>query len=196
MEPIHSLIESRIPTTYGEFIMHAFQNANHPEQPHLALIPAHQKNSSTPLVRIHSECCTGDIFSSLRCDCGQQLHCALEQIGKEGGIFIYLRQEGRGIGLLEKLRAYNLQDEGLDTVDANIKLGYAADLRDYTIAAQILSYFGVKNIHLLTNNPDKMNALISLGISVQSRIPIIIPASMENELYLFTKKNKLGHILD
>ena len=196
MDHIHSLVESRIPTEYGEFIMHAFHNASHPDQPHLALVSAEHKTGTTPLVRIHSECCTGDIFASLRCDCGEQLKYALQKIGKEGGVIIYLRQEGRGIGLLEKLRAYKLQDSGLDTVEANLQLGYAADIRDYTMAANILSHFGIHEIRLLTNNPDKIQSLNNLGIQVISRIPIIIPTRKENEGYMETKKSKLGHILD
>ena len=176
--------------------MHAFRNVRQPEQPHLALISCQSALTSQPLVRIHSECCTGDVFSSLRCDCGEQLEYALSKIGHEGGIFLYLRQEGRGIGLLDKLRSYQLQDEGLDTVEANISMGYSADDRNYQIAAEILSYFGVREIQLLTNNPDKINSLNNLGITVLSRVPIIIPERNENRFYMQTKKSKLGHILD
>ena len=150
-----------------------------------------------PLVRIHSQCLTGDVFHSLRCDCRSQLELALNLIAEEGrGLLIYEHQEGRGIGLLNKLRAYELQDEGLDTVEANVRLGFEADLRDYQMPADILHYFNVKSVRLLSNNPEKIVALESAGIEVAERIPCIIAPHESTEGYLRTKKQKLGHLLD
>ena len=175
--------------------MHAFPNDAQPELPHLALISL-APLSTIPLVRIHSECCTGDVFSSLRCDCGEQLDTSMELIGQQGGIILYLRQEGRGIGLIDKLRAYKMQEEGLDTVEANEKLGHAADGRNYQVAADILRYLGIQRIQLITNNPAKMEAISSAGIEVSGRIPLIIPPRQENARYMQIKKSKLGHLFD
>ncbi len=148
------------------------------------------------LVRVHSECLTGDVFGSLRCDCGEQLHAAMAQIEKEGqGLVLYMRQEGRGIGLLNKLKAYQLQDQGLDTVEANEKLGFPADLRDYGIGAQILVDLGIKEIRLLTNNPKKIVGLEGYGLKVVERVPIEIPANSVNAQYLDAKRLKMGHFL-
>jgi len=146
-------------------------------------------------VRIHSECITGDLFGSTRCDCGEQLKASLDYIHEYGGMLIYLRQEGRGIGLVNKLKAYNLQDEGFDTVVANHQLGFATDLRNYDAALAILNQFGIKRIQLMTNNPEKLHAFETSGVSVESRIPLVIPAVSENERYLQTKKDSLGHML-
>jgi 3,4-dihydroxy 2-butanone 4-phosphate synthase/GTP cyclohydrolase II len=147
------------------------------------------------LVRVHSECFTGDVLASLRCDCGNQLALALKKIGQEGGVLLYLRQEGRGIGLTNKIKAYNLQDGGLDTVQANIQLGFEPDLRDYGIGAQILADLGIKKIRLLTNNPVKVVGLEGYGIEIVDRIPIEVPANLHNKRYLDTKKEKMGHLL-
>lgn len=148
-----------------------------------------------PLVRIHSECITGDVFGSRKCDCGKQLELSLSQIGAEGGILIYLRQEGRGIGLANKLKAYALQEQGFDTVDANLELGLPADDRDYAVAYQILKYLGVEALRLLTNNPLKIASLERYGMKITQRIPLEIEPSRENHSYLKTKKIKLGHLL-
>jgi GTP cyclohydrolase II len=149
------------------------------------------------LVRVHSECFTGDVLGSLRCDCGEQLHRAMEMISKAGeGVIIYLRQEGRGIGLEEKLRAYNLQDAGYDTVEANLVLGHQADERDYSCAARMLENLGIRSIALITNNPSKIEALISSGILIQRRIPLSSTINPENQRYLSTKAERMGHLFD
>ena len=150
-----------------------------------------------PLVRIHSQCLTGDVFHSLRCDCRAQLELALHMIAGEGrGLLIYEHQEGRGIGLLNKLRAYELQDEGADTVEANERLGFESDLRNYELPGEILRYFGLKNVRLLSNNPDKVAAVEAAGVRVDERVPCIVPAMVSTEAYLRTKKEKMGHLLE
>ena len=164
--------------------------------PHLALVFPGSSNTDNVLVRIHSECLTGDLFSSSRCECGAQLRSSLEQIGSQGGIVIYLRQEGRGIGLIEKLKAYQLQDAGLDTVDANIRLGHAPDERSFDLAVEILQDLHVKSIRLLTNNPEKIKAIEDSNIQLVERVPLIIETTKENEKYMDTKKTILGHLLD
>lgn len=166
------------------------------EHEHFSLVKATDTQSNPPLVRIHSECITGDVFKSCRCDCGSQLERSLSMISEQGGILIYLRQEGRGIGLVNKLKAYHLQEHlGLDTVDANLKLGLPADDRNYAVAYQILKYFGINSIRILTNNPDKIKAIEQYGITVAERVPLETESTNENRDYLKTKKEKLGHIL-
>lgn len=183
-------------TKFGEFKMIGYSN-NLDDKEHLALIKGKLDTNSPVLTRVHSECLTGDVFKSHRCDCGPQLETALQMINERGsGIVIYMRQEGRGIGLFNKLRAYQLQDEGLDTVEANHKLGFPDDLREYEISAEILKDLQVKKVELLTNNPEKMDALEACQIKVEKRVPIEVPARKENNKYLQTKKDKMGHLLD
>ncbi len=187
---------ARIPTPVGEFDLYLYRN-NQDDKEHLALVMGEVKDQYNIPVRIHSECFTGDVLGSQRCDCGEQLQRAMALIGENGaGIIVYLRQEGRGIGLLDKLRAYNLQDEGYDTVDANLLLGHQADERDYTIAARILQDLGVKSILLLTNNPTKLQALKELGIDVSARIPVQAEVNPHNAGYLRTKARRMNHLLD
>lgn len=193
---VRKIVEADLPTGYGPFRIHAFESGIDGEH-HVALVLGDLGAGDEPaLVRVHSQCLTGDIFASSRCDCGDQLHKALEMIGQAGrGVLLYLRQEGRGIGLVHKLMAYQLQDQGQDTVEANEALGFKADQRDYGIGAQILVELGVKKIRLLTNNPRKFVGLEGYGLEIVGRLPIEIPASDANRRYLKTKKEKLGHIL-
>ncbi|MAT98486.1 MAG: GTP cyclohydrolase II [Anaerolineaceae bacterium] len=187
---------ARIPTEVGEFQLSYYQN-NLDEKEHLALVLGSIAANEPVLVRIHSECFTGDVLGSLRCDCGPQLNQAMRQIAEAGaGIIVYLRQEGRGIGLLDKLRAYNLQDEGYDTVEANLMLGHQADARDYTIAACILRDLGVQAVRLLTNNPSKIESLERLGISVAERVAMPAALNVENAAYLATKVERMRHLLN
>ncbi|NLO56575.1 MAG: bifunctional 3,4-dihydroxy-2-butanone-4-phosphate synthase/GTP cyclohydrolase II [Thermovirga sp.] len=187
-----------LPTEYGEFIAHAYLSVldDTGDKVHLALVKGNISPERDTLVRVHSECLTGDALGSLRCDCGPQLRTAMSMIEAEGnGVLLYMRQEGRGIGLLEKLHAYELQEKGLDTVEANEALGYRPDLRDYGIGAQILADLGLKRIRLITNNPRKIIGLEGHGLEVVDRIPLIISPNAFNEKYLATKENKLGHML-
>lgn len=189
-------VSARIPAESGEFELCLYTN-NQDKKEHLAIISGEIRSKSDVLVRIHSECFTGDVLGSRRCDCGEQLKRAMELISKEGsGVIIYLRQEGRGIGLKNKLKAYNLQDEGMDTVDANLALGHQADERDYHAAECILRDLGIGSVRLLTNNPDKVLKLEELGISVTERIPLQTTIYPDNFEYLQTKAAKMNHYFD
>ena len=184
-----------LPTHYGDFQLHLYRSVVD-DVHHLALVKGTISSDDVTLVRVHSECLTGDVFGSCRCDCGNQLHAALEQIDEAGsGVLVYMRQEGRGIGLAAKIRAYKLQEEGLDTVQANEKLGYPSDLREYGLGAQILCDLGVRHIRLLTNNPKKVVGLEGYGLNIVEQIPIKTPSNPHNERYLDTKREKLGHLL-
>lgn len=188
-------VAARIPTRYGTFQLMLFTN-DHDRKEHLALIMGDVKGRENVIVRVHSECFTGDVLGSLRCDCGEQLDRAMQMVAQAGqGVILYLRQEGRGIGLLDKLRAYNLQDEGLDTVEANLRLGHQPDERDYTVAALMLKDLGVRSVNLITNNPKKINELRGLGVVVRQRTPIEVPPRPENVHYLRTKAKRMDHLL-
>src|SRR5262245_37596594 len=187
--------ETSLPTPFGTFRLFGFESENKSESV-IALVMGTLKDNDAPLLRIHSQCLTGDVFASRRCDCGDQLHFALEKISDRGtGILIYQLQEGRGIGLMNKLLAYELQDSGQDTVEANQHLGFEADHRNYTLCADVLRYFHISQVRLMSNNPHKIDSLEAAGIRVTERIPIEIPPSNSTEKYLKTKKAKLGHML-
>ena len=188
-------VSTRIPTDYGDFQLCFYSNTQDSKE-HLALFMGDLSQHQSVLARVHSECFTGDVLGSRRCDCGEQLDCSMKMISEVGiGVIVYLRQEGRGIGLLEKLRAYNLQDKGLDTVDANLELGHEADARDYSLAAHIFRDLGVSSVDLITNNPGKIHALEDLGIVVSKRVSLGIAANSDNVSYLETKAQRMNHIL-
>jgi len=192
---VRRVIEVPLPTEYGDFRLHLFESLLEGDH-HVALVKGKITSTKPVLVRVHSQCLTGDVFGSQRCDCGPQMHAALRAIEQRGrGIFLYLRQEGRGIGLENKLKAYRLQDQGFDTVDANVKLGFPADLRDYGIGAQILANLGARRLELLTNNPRKIVGLEAHGLAIVKRVQLKIPATRHNRRYLTTKRDKLGHLL-
>jgi len=187
-------VEAKMPTDWGTFRMIAYAEEDSEKMPHVAMVHEQADVSKPVLVRMHSECMTGDLFHSQRCDCGEQLDEAMRLAAEENGMVIYLRQEGRGIGLINKLHAYNLQDKGLNTVDANVHLGLEIDARDYQIAIEIMQDLGLKKIHLLTNNPLKIEAIEESPIEVVSRIPLIIPPKKGNIGYLKTKEEEMGHL--
>ena len=195
--PLKRQAEAYLPTEWGKFRMFAYARRSDDPLPHLVIMAENFNLDNLPvLVRIHSECMTGDVFHSLRCDCGEQLDFAMRKAATEGGIVIYLRQEGRGIGLINKLKAYNLQDKGFDTAEANLHLGFEADGRTYEDAIAILKDLGISKLHLMTNNPLKVNALENVGIQVVSRVPVLIEPKAENKFYLRTKRDVMGHLLD
>lgn len=187
---------TKMPTKYGDFTAHCYVSKLNGEH-HVALVMGDISHGTDILCRVHSECLTGDVFGSLRCDCGQQLDRAMRMIAENGsGVLLYMRQEGRGIGLVNKLKAYDLQDKGMDTLDANLALGFKGDLREYYMGAQILRDMGMKSLHLLTNNPDKVYQLEDYGIEIAKRIPIQMKATMYDKFYLKTKQARMGHILN
>ena len=189
-------IAVEMPTAYGNFELIAFKHVHTDQEEHLALVKGKWEKDEPVLVRVHSSCLTGDIFGSCRCDCGEQLHEAMNMVEKEGkGVILYMNQEGRGIGLLNKLKAYKLQEQGMDTVEANLALGFKMDERDYGIGAQILRNLGISKMKLMSNNPAKRAGLIGYGLEIVDRVPIQIPSNEHNEKYLATKKEKMGHHL-
>jgi 3,4-dihydroxy 2-butanone 4-phosphate synthase/GTP cyclohydrolase II len=193
---VHRVAEAKMPTKYGEFAAIAYRSDIDPDE-HLTLVMGDIATEEPVLVRVHSECLTGDVFGSLRCDCGEQVALAMRSIAEEGrGVLLYMRQEGRGIGFHNKIRAYALQDEGLDTVEANLSLGFAPDLRDYGIGAQILADLGLHEIKMLTNNPKKVIGLEGYGLKVVKTVPIVVSPNPYNLRYLETKRDKLGHLLE
>jgi len=193
---VHRVAEAKLPTRYGEFTAIAYKSDIDPDE-HLALVLGDISTEEPVLVRVHSECLTGDVFGSLRCDCGEQIDLAMQNIASEGrGVLLYMRQEGRGIGFHNKMRAYALQDKGLDTVEANLSLGFAPDLRDYGIGAQILVDLGLHKIRFLTNNPKKIIGFEGYGLKVVEQVPIIATPNPHNRAYLETKRKKLGHLLE
>lgn len=193
MESVRQVASASLATRYGQFTMHVFADSQHKE--HVALTVGAVDDGEPVLVRLHSECLTGDVFGSYRCDCGEQLDDSMRMLQAEGrGILLYLRQEGRGIGLTNKVRAYALQEEGYDTVEANLRLGLPEDARDYSAAAAMLLLLGVRRVHLLTNNPTKIEGLKRGGIEIAARVPVAIPPRPQNVRYLQAKQAKMGHL--
>ena len=193
---VEKVVNVHLPTEWGDFQLHAFKDKSN-VMDHLALVKGTWEKDEAILVRVHSSCLTGDIFGSCRCDCGPQLHSAMKQIENEGkGVIVYMNQEGRGIGLVNKLKAYKLQEQGLDTIDANIQLGFQADERDYGIGAQILRELGVNNMRLMSNNPKKRTGLIGYGLEIIENVSLEIPSNVHNKQYLETKRDKMGHQLN
>jgi len=189
-------IAVEMPTAHGNFELIAFKHVHTDQEEHLALVKGKWDKEEPVLVRVHSSCLTGDIFGSCRCDCGEQLHAAMRMVEEAGkGVILYMNQEGRGIGLLNKLKAYKLQEQGMDTVEANLALGFKMDERDYGIGAQILRNLGISKMKLMSNNPAKRAGLIGYGLEIVDRVPIQIPSNEHNEKYLATKKEKMGHHL-
>jgi GTP cyclohydrolase II len=189
-------VHSSIPTASGLWYIDAYADDESEPMPHLAIYPPGLDTDGVVVVRVHSECFTGDVLGSKRCDCGAQLEKSLEVITREKGVLIYLRQEGRGIGLINKLKAYNLQDEGFNTIDANHQLGFETDEREYHVATVILKDLGIQKIRLLTNNPEKVESLVRDGIVITDRIPLMIEPNEDNEAYLRVKRDLMGHFLD
>lgn len=192
---IQRVAEAKLPTPFGDFTVIAYKSRTDPDE-HLALVMGDVATDEPVLVRVHSQCLTGDVFHSMRCDCGEQIELSMEKIADEGrGVVLYMRQEGRGIGIHNKIKAYALQDKGMDTVEANLSLGFKADLRDYGIGAQILADLGVRNLRLMTNNPKKMSGLESYGLKITEQLPITTEPNPYNRRYLQTKQKKMGHLL-
>ncbi|MBI2620543.1 MAG: GTP cyclohydrolase II, partial [Ignavibacteriales bacterium] len=192
---VRRIVSTTLPTRIGKFQVHLYQSETD-EKEHVALVKGEIAADTPTLVRVHSECLTGDVFGSLRCDCNEQLVAAMQLVEKEGkGVVLYMRQEGRGIGLLNKLKAYKLQDDGMDTVEANEKLGFRPDLRDYGIGAQILRDLGVGKMRLMTNNPKKVVGLHGYGLEIVERVPLEVDPNFHNEKYLKAKRDKLGHLI-
>ncbi len=192
---VQKVAEAKLPTPYGNFKVIAYKSSTDPAE-HLAMVMGDVSTGEPVLVRVHSQCLTGDVFHSMRCDCGEQIEIAMKRIAEEGrGVVLYMRQEGRGIGIHNKIKAYALQDKGLDTVEANISLGFKADERDYGVGAQILADLGVRNMRLMTNNPKKMSGLASYGLTITEQLPITTKPNEHNRRYLQTKRDKMGHLL-
>jgi 3,4-dihydroxy 2-butanone 4-phosphate synthase/GTP cyclohydrolase II len=193
---VQRVAEAKLPTPFGEFTVIAYKSQTDPAE-HLALVMGDVATDDPVLVRVHSQCLTGDVFHSLRCDCGEQVEMAMKRIAKEGrGVVLYMRQEGRGIGIHNKIKAYALQDKGMDTVEANLSLGFKADQRDYGVGAQILADLGIHNMRLMTNNPKKMSGLESYGLKITEQLPITTEPNPHNRRYLKTKQKKMGHLLE